>query len=123
MPRKKATAEPVTDTGEKRTYLLVKDNGKQQRITIPAHWTITFGPLAPGLPRTQKYPNRTDNPPPSFLALRIYEGKVQRAVFTDMRSFRDESIQLEDVEDPRFTPKLEVGTKPKQAEEEEALAW
>ena len=73
------------------TYLLEFDNGKRQRITVPSSWKVTFGPAARG---TNGPSQRNYNMP---LALRFYENeKKQRAIFTDVKSFRDTSIVIEE---------------------------
>lgn len=94
--KKKVEQMAVEDTGVSevtRTYLLERKNGKHVRITIPAGWYMTFGPLTPGTSR--QHWGRDE---PGFLALRVYEAKdKQRAVFTDIRSFRDTSILVEEL--------------------------
>lgn len=75
---------------DKKTYILELKNNQQRKITIPADWRLTFGPMAPGSR------HNTGDP---FLALRIYEGsnkENQRAMFTDVRSFRDASMPIQE---------------------------
>ena len=67
------------------TYLLEMKDGTQKKITIPSDWTITFGALVPG---------STTNL--GKLGLRIRKGQQQKAVFQDVDSFRDTSIQIEE---------------------------
>lgn len=72
-----------------KTYVLEKTNGQKSRVTVPAAWKLTFGPIwipAKGNSHELKY------------ALRFYEGNKenQRAVFSDVKSFRDTSIQIEE---------------------------
>lgn len=71
-------------TDEKRTYILNMKDGTKQKITVPMNWRLTFGPLVPGSKDTSV--NSRD-----ALVLRIYEGNKdnQRAVFTDVLSWRD----------------------------------
>lgn len=68
----------------KTRELLLERNGRPDlRITIPEDWKITFAPVNP----SQGY---GDN------ALRLYETKdKQRAVFTNIVSFRDLSIPVQ----------------------------
>lgn len=68
-----------------KTYILDCKGGKQRRIDIPEDWKVTFGPISPG--------SRGEHG--GALALRFYEGKdKQRAIFTDVLSFRDASIPV-----------------------------
>jgi hypothetical protein len=77
---------------EQRTYILDLDNGKRRKVTVPASWKVTFGPAAVGLDKASSG-NRLKVP----MALRFYENKEnQRAIFTDVISFRDSSIQIEE---------------------------
>lgn len=70
-----------------RTYLVEQRGNVQRRVTVPEDWKVTFGPLAPG----SKHMNGQEK-----LCLRMYETKEkQRAVFTDVVSFRDLSIPVE----------------------------
>lgn len=67
---------------ETTTYLLNLRGKKRQKVTVPAAWKATFGPLVPG--------GRSGE-----IALRFYENKEkQRAVFTNVESFRDLSIPV-----------------------------
>ena len=78
-------------TQETKTYILeMKDNG-QQRVTVPATWKLTFGPICPGS-RDGAYNSG------GGIALRFYENNKdnQRAVFTGVVSFRDSSIRIEE---------------------------
>ena len=76
---------------EETTYLIVHEDGTERRITVPSDWKVTFGPAAKGMNRqntggTYKVP----------LALRFYEADTkQRAIFTDVVSFRDVSIKTQ----------------------------
>lgn len=74
--------------GTTTVYLLIMNDGTKQKITLPSHYILTFGPLAPGS-------KDTSNNSRSHLSLRIYDGKQQKAVFTDVSSFRDMSIPIE----------------------------
>jgi len=69
-----------------RTILIKRKDGSEIQIDIPEEWKITFGPAVVGTPKIEgKMP----------WALRIYETeKLQRAIFTDVESFRDMSIPI-----------------------------
>lgn len=76
---------------EKKTYLIEKEDGTRMKITVPADWKVTFGPAAKG---TNHAPSGRQFKMP--LALRFYESETkQRAIFTDVVSFRDLSIPVE----------------------------
>lgn len=69
-----------------RTYLVERKHEKL-RVTVPADWKVTFGPVQPG---------REGYGGDRGYALRFYETKEkQRAVFTDVVSFRDLSLPVE----------------------------
>jgi hypothetical protein len=74
----------ATEGTEKvRTYLILA-GGDEIQIDIPESWKVTYGPVSPG---KGGYGND--------LALRIYENETkQRAIFTNVRSFRDLSIPV-----------------------------
>lgn len=75
--------QSITPEQETRTYLVERDN-ETLKITVPSHWKVTYGPIVPGTRFRSEY------------ALRFYEGKEnQRAIFTNVRSFRDLSIPVE----------------------------
>lgn len=76
--------------GEMKTYILNMRDGSRQKLTIPAHWTLTFGSLLPFNKNSPNVPTEGAKP-----ALRIYEGEAQRAVFTGVDSFRDSSIDIQ----------------------------
>ena len=68
--------EPTT------TYLVVRSNETLQ-VTVPSSWKVTYGGFNPGA----KYGSEP--------ALRFYEANdKQRAVFTNVQSFRDMSIPV-----------------------------
>lgn len=76
------------------TYLIEFKSGKRQKITVPSDWKVTFGPAAVGKSRTS--PSDLKMP----MALRFYENdKKQRAIFTDVKNFRDTSIKIETVKE------------------------
>jgi len=77
-----------------KTYLIEFENGKEQKITVPESWKVTFGPASKGANHTTKNSGGVYRIP---LALRFYESETkQRAIFTDVVSFRDTSIQIEE---------------------------
>lgn len=83
--------------GKKVLHLVLRD-GKAKRITIPEEWKVTFGPLVPGA--------KDGTNGSSSTALRLWSGKkgaeIQHAVFTNVESFRDMSIEImEEHEDVR----------------------
>jgi len=66
-----------------KTYIIETKGGMLRKVTVPEAWKVTFGPLMPGTRGDQA------------LALRFYEaGDKQRAVFVDVKSFRDASIPV-----------------------------
>lgn len=73
-----------------KTYLIEHDDGTRRKITVPASWKVTFGPAVAG---KQKGSEHFKMP----MALRFYESKEQqRAIFTDVVSFRDTSIDIQE---------------------------
>lgn len=82
-----------------KVLLLQMRDGTQKRITIPAGWKVTFGPLVPGSKDTAVNGSQAT-------ALRLWSGsknaEIQHAVFTNVESFRDMSISImEQVEEVR----------------------
>ena len=72
---------------ETRQLLIERNNGKDLKITIPADFKVTFGQVQPG--KGGGYGEG--------FALRIYKTeKDQRAVFTNVKSFRDLAIPVEE---------------------------
>ena len=68
-----------------KTYLLECRNHVLRKVTIPASWKVTFGPLVPGAHGD------------GTLALRVYETKdKQRAVFMGVVAFRDLDVKVEE---------------------------
>ena len=79
-------------TTDEKTYILIHDDNTRKRITVPANWKVTFGPAAIGM-NSNKSGSNLKMP----LALRFYEDeKHQRAIFTDVKSFMDSSIKIEE---------------------------
>jgi hypothetical protein len=85
-----ATKKAKASSTKMTTYMIEFAGGKQKRVTVPAEWKVTFGPLAPG---SKGYENNGEK----GLCLRMYENQSQqRAVFTKVASFRDMSIHVEE---------------------------
>src|SRR5256885_3150710 len=81
MPKAKAEI-PMT------TYYVQRHQGRDQKVTVPSHWKVTFGPLNPGTKGSE------GNGAP---ALRFYEAaNKQRMVITGVLSFRDIAIKVEE---------------------------
>jgi len=79
-----------TEEIQEKIYIVEKENGKKFKITVPADWKVTFGPAAKGM-HTKSSSYKVP------LALRFYENAdKQRAIFTDVVSFRDSSILVEE---------------------------
>ena len=71
-----------------RTLLITQKDGTEFQVDIDENWKITYGPAVVGY--GSKAVDR--NVP---MALRIYETeRLQRAIFTDVISFRDMSIPI-----------------------------
>lgn len=93
---------------ETKTYFVERDGGRHQRVTVPASWKVTFGPLVPG----KNFTGAGNNHP----ALRFWESaNQQRMVITDVKSFRDVSIKVEErrtqMKQQRMTQQTEHGAK------------
>lgn len=84
---KKKTTEKMT------TYILTMLGGGLRKVTVPSAYKVTFGPLV--MPKKGDGGGYAENNSRT-LCLRFYEGTTQRAVFTDVRSFRDQSIPIEE---------------------------
>lgn len=78
MPNRQA------DPDAKINLLVQRDRGSDFTMEVPASWKITFGAVNPGAP-----PHGRD-----LHCLRVWEGEKLRAVFCDVRGFRDLSIPL-----------------------------
>ena len=79
----------MTEQVKTKTLILEMSKGAERRLTIPADWTITFGPVAIGA----KYSSNDG----SANVLRLYEDvgrKHLKAVFKDVRAFFEEGIQI-----------------------------
>lgn len=81
------TTKPASHQTDMTTYLLLMKDGTKQKITCPTDWTVTFGPLTPG--------SKDSNNGRMGIALRIRDGQRQKAVFTEVESFRDTSMAIE----------------------------
>lgn len=76
---------------EEKTYIITHEDGTRRKITVPESWKVTFGPASRG-----ERKNNTHNLKMP-MALRFYESDTkQRAIFTDVVSFRDASIKIEE---------------------------
>ncbi len=75
---------------DERTLLIKQGDGTELQIDIPDTWKVTFGPAARG----ESAPSKGHGMKMP-MALRLYESeKKQRAVFTDVVSFRDMAIPM-----------------------------
>ena len=72
---------------ETKTYLLELTGNRLRRVTVPDHWRLTFGPTTP-------YEKKENRGGYDVWALRFYDGKNLIAIFTDVKSFHDESIEI-----------------------------
>lgn len=87
---KKTTAQD----NETRTILITKTDGEEIQVDIPANWKITFGPAVANAGKA-RMEGATTGYRMMPMALRLYESeKMQRAIFTDVASFRDLSIPM-----------------------------
>lgn len=78
------------------TYIITHEDKSKKRITVPADWKVTFGPAVKGGNAGQRN-GTTGGYMKMPMALRFYESeKKQRAIFTDVVSFRDASIKIEE---------------------------
>lgn len=82
-----AAKKPVKPT-ETKSYILTMRDKTKRKITIPAHWKLTFGSLIP-------YSGRPGSGDPTP-ALRVYEGNKEnlRAAFRDVMEFCDSDIGI-----------------------------
>ena len=85
------------DIGLPTRRVLIKYTDPQEPdeiIEIPATWKMTFGPWAPRGGGLRAYSENQVQQKPGWI-LRVYQTKEQqRAVFTNVESFRDLSIPL-----------------------------
>lgn len=78
---------------EEKVYIITHEDKTKKRITVPADWKVTFGPAARG----ENAGNRSGQNLKMPMALRFYQSEnKQRAIFTDVVSFRDASIKIEE---------------------------
>lgn len=84
MSRK--TAKPAA---EQKTLLMLCAGGTKRKVTIPADYKITFGSIASKPDQLSRYDGARG------WCLRIYDGTMVKAVFTDVISFREESIAVQ----------------------------
>lgn len=73
---------------ENKTIVMLLNGGGMRKITIPTDWKVTFGSV---MPSNKGYEGHKG------WALRIYRTKEdQRAIFTDVKSFYEETLQIEE---------------------------
>lgn len=78
MPNRQA--DPAANV----TLLVQRERGGDFTIQIPASWKVTFGAVNPG-----SQPHGRD-----LHCLRVWEGEKLRAVYCDVRGFRDLAIPM-----------------------------
>lgn len=87
---KKTTKTSATKNVADKIYILELTSGGIRKVTVPASWRLTFGPTIPyaGKGMTSVAGGGT--------ALRFYEGNKEnlRAVFTDVKAFRDAAMPV-----------------------------
>lgn len=70
-------------------YLVTRKDGRDQKVTVPSSWKVTFGPMYPG---SKNFSGENNTP-----CLRFYESQnKQRMVITGVLSFRDMSVKVEE---------------------------
>jgi hypothetical protein len=79
--KRQNAAEPET-----LSYLVQRERTADIIIQVKADWKLTFGAVNPGNGEGGRYGN--------LHCLRVWEGEKLRAVFCDVRGFRDLSIPL-----------------------------
>lgn len=79
------TTKKTLSEVDKTTYLLETKSGQQRKVTVPAGWRVTFGPTVPFARKEgRSYGDE-------LWALRFYADKDLKAIFTDVKSFREMS--------------------------------
>lgn len=75
------------------TYIMDLIGGGQRKVTVPANWKPTFGPTIP-FTKDGRMASREQG----GYALRFYAGSKEnlRMIFTDVATFRDSSIVIEE---------------------------
>jgi hypothetical protein len=73
----------LADEPEKISYLVQRERAPDFVLEVPADWKITFGAVNPGGQSHQH-----------LHCVRVWEGEKLRAVFCDVRGFRDLSLPL-----------------------------
>jgi hypothetical protein len=85
--QKKEPNKPKDET----IYLIEFEDGSRKKVTVPANWRVTFGPVVSFGADRRPQGNRYTVP----VALRFYEDETkQRAIFTHVTNFRDMSIPI-----------------------------
>lgn len=84
----KPAAKPTsTPSVANKTYLVRRHSEGLLKVTVPANWRVTFGPIVAG--------NSRHGYNGGEACLRFYESKDQvRAIFTNVTEFRDLSIPV-----------------------------
>jgi hypothetical protein len=72
-----------------KTLLLICAGGTKRKVTVPADWKITFGAIASKPSEMSRYDGARG------WCLRIYDGTMPKVVFTDVISFREESVDVQ----------------------------
>ena len=77
---------------KEKTYIIECEDRTKKKITVPASWKVTFGPCVKGTNSSTRERTGGAKIP---MAIRFYESETQqRAIFTDVISFRDTSIKI-----------------------------
>jgi hypothetical protein len=82
QPKKKQHRQAAADP-EKISYLVQRERAPDFVLEVPADWKMTFGAVNPG---SQSHSH--------LHCVRVWEGEKLRAVFCDVRGFRDLSLPL-----------------------------
>lgn len=94
MQKQATSTKEIKMTEKTITYILKHDDGTERKITVPESWKVTFDPAVKGYNRGT---NPTPGGPKMPMCLRFYESDTkQHAIFTDVVSFRDSSIKIEE---------------------------
>lgn len=81
---------------EMRTYEIEHNDGTRRHVKVPSDWKVTFGPSVVGYNKKSNIfsPHNASRTKTVPLAIRFYESKEhQRAIYTDVISFKDLSIE------------------------------
>lgn len=89
-PRKSPPKRNTTLAVDKIVYVLELKSGSQRKLTVPSTWKVTFGPTTP----YERKDGMSGRHGEGTWALRLYDGDKLRAIFTDVRAFRDMAIEI-----------------------------